>query len=494
MSPKRAPLNLADTGLTGPSIRTATDARPPLGIVGALTTAAIGGDQTSARVGDIADNPSNPRTQLGDLTDLAASIAASGLVQPVIVATAAAWHQHHPGHSDALGGKPWVLIAGHRRLAAAKLAGVDSLPITARDHLAGATTESALIENIHRQDLAPLDEAVALDDLLSGGLSQRQLAKITGISQPKISKRLALLRLPDDAKADMADGALTVTDALRLLELPAELHQPVYQQSRDHAYDLDQAISITQSRLAAGARDQKLVEQAVADGLRIIVSPDAEFGSGSSYAHHLWEPADIDRAKQSGICLAHIIRGRVEYYATTPKPWPWATDDRDNDMSAAREEQLAAANQLREQREAETRTRRTAIVDYLHQHTTATRKDAVTERFTLLARLTVLTIEPTGYEDHELVGELLQTAPFADWDTYVAAGISVAAKPTAAHTADPQTDLVLLALARQFALAEEFADNTYPASAEPARAAYLAILSEYLGYIPNPDEAAAATA
>ncbi|WP_051266034.1 ParB/RepB/Spo0J family partition protein [Nakamurella lactea] len=481
MAPKRTPLSLADTGLARPAV-TGTEppaaARPTLGIVGALSKAAASEQQTTAALlADIAGNPTNPRSDMGDLTELAASIVESGLVQPLIVASASAWHTKHPDHAEALHGKPWVLIAGHRRLAAAELAGVDALPITVRDDLADATTRSALIENIHRQDLAPLEEAAALDELLAGGLSQRQLAKVTGISQPKISKRLSLLKLPDAAKVDMTAGELTVTDALRLLELPATLHDSVYQVTKDQGYGLDQAIRLTQNRLDIEARDAELVKRLTAEGIRIVADAREEFG-GNSYAHHLYAPDDIEQAKESAVCVAVVEHGRAEYYATTPKPWPWSpSPDFDSDRCAGpgadRKRQAEAAEQETSRRTTESQARRTAISAYLD------RPGPPTRQLALLAGLSLLTAETA---DDERLTAVLLNADELDWDAYMAAGIAVATTPRSA---------IGLALARQFARAENLeaicGDGSFVSDTDLAAGQrYLELLVDHLGYTSEP--------
>lgn len=454
MPAKRQQLNLTDSaGITGPNVP--TGAGGPLGIVGAITAAPAAGRELTAALDDIAENPGNPRTDLGDLTELAASIAQSGLVQPLIVASTAAWHAEHPDRGDDLHGKPWVLIAGHRRLAAAKSIDLHDLPITVRDHLADASTRSALIENIHRQDLPPLDEAAAFAELLSHGMSQRELARQTGISQPKISKRVALLNLPAAAKIDLSAGDLTVTDALRLLDLPAGLHTAVYDQAKEHGYTLDSAIRITQARLDTATKVQALTEQLTADGIRIIADPATEFGA-NSWTHHLWDPTDIDAAKTAGICVACLASGNVEYFATTPKPWPWQPHPAEH----------KAAEHIPTPEEIEGQRRLAAIHHYL-----TAQPDDPTTQLPLLAGLTLITSECN--ENENQVADLLGRTRPNGWGDYLDSLIAAAGTDDAVHTA----------LALTFARAETLALDDHTDDDGPLPV-YLELLSRHLHYAP----------
>lgn len=457
MPAKRQQLNLTDSaGITGPNAPTGPGR--PLGIVGAITAAPAAGRELTAALDDIAENPGNPRTDLGDLTELAASIAQSGLVQPLIVASAAAWHAEHPDRGDDLHGKPWVLIAGHRRLAAAKSIDLHDLPITVRDHLADASIRSALIENIHRQDLAPLDEAAALAELLSHGMSQRELARQTGISQPKISKRLALLNLPAAAKTDLTAGDLTVTDALRLLDLPAELHTAVYDQAKEHGYSLDGAIRITQARLDRATKVQALTEQLTADSIRIIADPHTEFGANST-AHHLWEPVDIDAAKTAGICVACLTSGDVEYFATTPQPWPWQPHPTEHKTA----EHIPTPEQVEGQR------RRAAIHHYLTAQPAGT-----SSQLALLAGLTLITSECN--ENENQVADLLGRTRPNGWEHYLDSLIAAAGTDDAVRTALGVGFARAETLAPDHDSADAYADGPLPV--------YLELLNRHLHYTP----------
>lgn len=147
----------------------------------------------------------NPRAELGDVAELAASIAAVGLLQPLLVTPRAE------------GG--WMVVAGHRRLAALQAAGQGSASCVVRALDDTQRQEAMLVENIQREGLTPLEEARAYARLVELGSSQRRIASRVGRNQSHVSKRLALLALPPAAIAALDDGRITVADAVALAKL-----------------------------------------------------------------------------------------------------------------------------------------------------------------------------------------------------------------------------------------------------------------------------------
>jgi ParB family chromosome partitioning protein len=167
----------------------------------------------------LADNPDNPRQQMGDLSGLAASLENHGLIQPIIVWPAPAFRAKHPD-LDVPESAQWVIIAGHRRRAAGLVAGKSHLPaIVSSDHAGPrASITRALVENVHREDLAPIEEARALATLRDMGMSQRDIASETGISQSQVSKRLQLLEMPTPVQDAISEGTVAVNDSLTQLK------------------------------------------------------------------------------------------------------------------------------------------------------------------------------------------------------------------------------------------------------------------------------------
>jgi ParB family chromosome partitioning protein len=158
-------------------------------------------------VNAVAPNPKQPRTNFDDeaIAALAASIREVGILQPVVVRK-----------SD--GG--YELIAGERRLRAARMAGLATVPVVVRDTDDSDTLREALIENIHRQDLGPIELAEAFRQLLEElGLKQEELADRVGVSRSHIANTIRLLQLPLEAQQLLTDDRIQAGHARALLSL-----------------------------------------------------------------------------------------------------------------------------------------------------------------------------------------------------------------------------------------------------------------------------------
>jgi ParB family chromosome partitioning protein len=143
-------------------------------------------------------NPDQPRTQFGpdSIKALAASLADAGVVQPLIVRP--------------LRDGRYELIAGERRWRAAREAGLQTVPAIVRDEGEAERLQTALIENMAREDLNPVDEARACATLVEDlGLKKKELARRLGRSRPSISNLIRLLDLPDEALDLLASGELS---------------------------------------------------------------------------------------------------------------------------------------------------------------------------------------------------------------------------------------------------------------------------------------------
>ncbi|MEV7617587.1 ParB/RepB/Spo0J family partition protein [Streptomyces sp. NPDC089799] len=155
-------------------------------------------------------NPANPRSSLSGLGSLAASLRDHGQKQAITVMSRSSYLQAHPDQAQELeDGTEYVAIEGNSRLAAAREAGLDEIKVMIDEELGSTPDEilqSALVANIHRQDLDPLDEARALQQLLQATGTQDALAARLHRSQGWVSQRLALLRLTPELQEKLLSG------------------------------------------------------------------------------------------------------------------------------------------------------------------------------------------------------------------------------------------------------------------------------------------------
>jgi ParB family transcriptional regulator, chromosome partitioning protein len=159
-------------------------------------------------VDSITPNPRQPRRTFDEdaLDELAASIAEVGLLQPVVVRN--------------LGGGRYELVMGERRWRASRRAGLDFIPAIVRETSDDDMLRDALMENLHRQQLDPLEEAAAYQQLLDDfGATHEQLAQKVGRSRPHISNTLRLLNLPPAVQKRVAAGVISAGHARALLSL-----------------------------------------------------------------------------------------------------------------------------------------------------------------------------------------------------------------------------------------------------------------------------------
>ena len=202
----------------------------------------------------IKPNPSQPRTNFdeGALAALAASIEATGVVQPLLV-------RPLPDGS-------YELVAGERRWRAAQQAGVDKVPAVVRDQAEAERLQAALIENMVREDLNPVEEARACDALVRDlGLTKEELAKRVGRSRPAVSNLIRLLELPDEALQLLESGDLSEGHGKALLGVPG--HDVRRRLARDAARG-GWSVRETEERV-------RLASQPRARPRRVSTDPDA---------------------------------------------------------------------------------------------------------------------------------------------------------------------------------------------------------------------------
>ena len=234
---------------------------------------------TEVAISAIELNPHQPRMHFDDdsLSELAASIRAVGVLQPLLVRTL------RPG--------VYQLIAGERRLKAAQRAGLTEVPIIARDTTDAGSAEQALIENIHREDLGPLEEAAAYQQLLEDSrLTHDQLATRLGKNRATISNSIRLLALPASVQQLIADRRLSAGHAKVLLSV---------------------ADRTQQERLAA---------QVVRDGLSVRATEQAITSSGTSRRKKVRATSVRGASDPTLAEVAHIIAEHLSTRVEVSEP------------------------------------------------------------------------------------------------------------------------------------------------------------------------------
>jgi ParB family chromosome partitioning protein len=251
------------------------DALIPNSVIPAEITTPSGvvvADRNEVDINLISPNPKQPRTVFDEdqLNELAASIKEVGLLQPPVVRS--------------IGNGKYQLIMGERRYRAAKLAGLKSIPVIIRQTPDDQLLREALVENIHRSQLNPLEEGAAYQQLLNDfGYTHDELADRLGKSRPAITNTMRLLNLPISVQRRVAAGVLTAGHARALLSLSDE-----------------KEIEALANRIVAEGLTVRAVEEIVATG-------GAKIKGGSIKRGKLLAP----RLKEIGDQLSDALDTRV---------------------------------------------------------------------------------------------------------------------------------------------------------------------------------------
>ncbi|MBZ0161689.1 MAG: ParB/RepB/Spo0J family partition protein [Notoacmeibacter sp.] len=222
-------------------------------------------------------NPRNPRRQFpeAELADLAQSIREHGIVQPVVVRKS--------------GDNRYEIIAGERRWRAAQLAGLTTIPVIVREVDDRVALEIAIVENVQRSDLNPVEEALGYQKLIDDhGYTQNDLGQVIGKSRSHVANTLRLLKLPQDIQGLISDGSLSAGHARTLVnaENPASLARRIIDQglSVRQAEALQQAPARSSGKDSAGAREKDAdtlsLEKLLTDslGMKVAVTHGAKGG------------------------------------------------------------------------------------------------------------------------------------------------------------------------------------------------------------------------
>jgi len=227
----------------------------------------------------IARSQRNPRRHFdeNELQDLASSIRQHGIVQPVVVRT--------------IGVNRYEIIAGERRWRAAQLAGFTDVPVIVRDVDDRTALELAIVENVQRSDLNPLEEAMGYEQLIAEhGYTQNDLGEIIGKSRSHVANSLRLLKLPDPVRDMLADGSLSAGHARALVSTsdPSGLARTIVSKGlsvrdaeRMAQNDIKSQGDVLEKRPSAEKdSDTVALERSLSDALGLDVKISHKGGSG----------------------------------------------------------------------------------------------------------------------------------------------------------------------------------------------------------------------
>ncbi|MBQ7302817.1 MAG: ParB/RepB/Spo0J family partition protein [Clostridia bacterium] len=178
------------------------------------------GNVSTLRLTDIEPNKDQPRKQFDEdaLSELSQSIAQHGVLQPLLVRP--------------MTNGTYQLVAGERRWRAARMAGLVQVPVVIREMTEQEAAELALIENLQRQDLNPMEEAVGYQTLMNTyGLTQEETARVVNKSRPAVANALRLLSLPASVTELVASGKLSAGHARTVLAFPSAQQEEVAKQA-----------------------------------------------------------------------------------------------------------------------------------------------------------------------------------------------------------------------------------------------------------------------
>jgi len=239
---------------------------------------------SEAPIDSIVPNSRQPRQKFADqsIEELADSIRAVGIMQPLLVRPIAE-------------GK-YELIAGERRLRAARVAGLESVPILMRHAGAQDSLELALIENIQREDIPPLDCAMAYQRLADEfGLTQEQIAERVGKSRPAVANSIRLLRLPEEVQAGLSEGLITEGHAKVLLMADGPRAQiSIYDEI------LKRGLSVREAEQLLKSKSQKHAEKLKASRTAQSTKTPEMAALEDALSVYFGAPVKIDSKRSSG--------------------------------------------------------------------------------------------------------------------------------------------------------------------------------------------------
>jgi ParB/RepB/Spo0J family partition protein len=350
-------------------------------------------------------HPRNIRKELGDLTELAASIREKGVLEPLLVSSDCGY-----------------VVCGHRRLAAAELAELVRVPCVVSVIGDAEAIELMLTENLQRSGLTAFEEADAYQQLLDFGQTPAEIADNVSVNAERIRRRVALLQLPNSARNLLETHKITLGAAEELLQLkghPAEIEQAIegidFEKRKEPLSEFGWRIDNAVQRIRVEEARAAAIAKASAEGLKVITEPKWDrratqpIAIGAGYSQLPVKPKE--HAKLACHAVFVDASGKLQPACTKPKNHPEATKKAETaERKPGRDYQ--AERELAEQRHA-------SLVTLLHAYIEAHPAGSAE-----VHALAVMTLRNGGYQDSEAtLCELLgietsrrsASGAFADW-------------------------------------------------------------------------------
>jgi ParB family transcriptional regulator, chromosome partitioning protein len=274
----------------------------PPAAAAAPTQAAASDAPRSIPIDLVQRNPQQPRKHFdeGDLTDLSNSIRTHGVLQPILVRPIAEGR--------------FEIVAGERRWRAAQRAGLHAIPAIVRDLNEVEVVEIAIVENVQRTDLNPIEEAQGFQALIDRfGRTQEEIAEAVGKSRPHIANMLRLLKLPDDLQEMVRDGRLSSGHARAILTAPdprglaqraiseglnVREVERIAQLAKDEKHGPRASVAAAEAKSA----DTRALEQSLSNalGLDVIIAEKGEAGEVKISYKTLAQLDDVIRRLRGG--------------------------------------------------------------------------------------------------------------------------------------------------------------------------------------------------
>jgi ParB family transcriptional regulator, chromosome partitioning protein len=288
-------------------------------------------------IATVAAHPANPREKYGDLSELADSIEAVGLLEPILIVSAAAFLRAHPEYADKVPDTAeWVVLAGHRRSMAirdrvallandptknaARVEKLRKVRATRNDQFAHTDVDDLValaIENLHRLDFTPLEEAALFETMLGRGMSRAEIIEKVKKSKGHISKRLSLLELIPEIRAVLASGRLTLEIALEYAAEDEETQRAAWALASLDGDGIRPADALALHKQAEDRRQRAASARAQAAEAGVeIVDPRGLWGRNAA-AHRLVDDEAVARAREAGQLAAALDETGTLYWVTT---------------------------------------------------------------------------------------------------------------------------------------------------------------------------------